>query len=121
MKTRDQLRAERASALVGTMKADLIRDYASEIRLFPALVVDNGLGPALAFLRAKGGPAKNSLYEHLSNWLAEAIFAEPKGDALALLTKHSAAKLMRAHEETLAFAAWLRRFAEAREPKARKA
>ncbi|MFW5739024.1 MAG: type III-B CRISPR module-associated protein Cmr5 [Myxococcota bacterium] len=121
MKTREQLRAERASSMVATLKADVVRDYTCEVRAFPATVHQAGLAPALATLKAKGGPARNHLYDHVSAWVSETSFSEPKGDALALIIKSPAVHLLRAQEEALAFAAWLRRFAEAREPKARKA
>ncbi len=121
MKTREQLRAERAALLVSKLGAPDLADYATEIKSFPASVQQNGLGAALAFLRQKSTPAKSSVHEHISTWVAEVVFAEPKSDLLSLIVKNPAARLMRAHEESLAFATWLKRFAEAREPKARKA
>ncbi len=121
MKTREQLRAERASAMVSGLKADVVRDYTTEIRAFPATVHQAGLAPALAHLKAKGGPAKNHLYDHVSAWVSETSFGDAKGDALALIIKSPAVHLLRAQDEALAFAVWLRRFSEAREPKARKA
>jgi len=121
MKTREQLRAERASSMVSALKADQVRDYASEVRAFPAMVFQGGLAPALAHLKAKGGPVKQSLYDHVSAWVSETSFNEPKGDALTLIVKSPAVHLLRAQDEALAFSAWLRRFAEAREPKGRKA
>jgi len=121
MKTRDQLRAERASANVSSVKSDLVKDYVGETRGFTPMVHQGGLGAALAGLKSKGGTARSSLYDHISTWVCEAVFAEPKGDLLTLVTKHPASKLLRAHEESLAYVGWLRRFAEAREPKARKA
>lgn len=121
MKTREQLRAERASAMVTALKADVVKDYTTEVRAFPSMVHQAGLAPALATLRAKGGIAKGHLYDHVSAWVSETTFAEPKGDVLSLITKNPAVHLLRAQEEALAFTCWLRRFAEAREPKARKA
>ena len=121
MKTREQLRAERASVMVASLKVDIIREYTVEIRAFPSLVHLAGLAPALATLKAKGGNAKAFLYDHISAWVCESTFDEPKGDALALIVKNPAVHLLRAQEEALAFSSWLKRFVEAREPKARKA
>ena len=121
MKTREQLRVERASVMINSLKADVIRDYTAEVRAFPSLVHQAGLAPALANLKAKGGNAKGFLYDHVSAWVCESTFDEPKGDALALIVKNQAVHLLRAQEEALAFSLWLRRFVEAREPKARKA
>ncbi len=121
MKTRDQLRAERASSNVASVKADLVRDYLGETRGFAALVHQGGLGATLATLKAKSGTARGSFYDHLSGWVCESVFAEPKGDLLTLVTRSPSSKALRAHEESLLYVGWLRRFAEAREPKARKA
>jgi CRISPR type III-B/RAMP module-associated protein Cmr5 len=121
MKTRDQLRAERAAALVAKVSAADLADYLVESKTLPAMVQVNGLGPALAFLKAKGGSARAALFDHVSAWVGEVVFNDAKGDLLAAVIKHPAERLMRAHEETIAFVAWLKRFAEAKEPKARKA
>ena len=121
MKTREQLRAERASVMVASLKPEVIVDYSAEVRAFPSLVHQAGLAPALANLKAKGGTAKGFLYDHVSVWVCESTFNEPKGDALTLIVKNPAVHLLRAQEEALAFALWLKRFVEAREPKVRKA
>jgi CRISPR type III-B/RAMP module-associated protein Cmr5 len=120
MKTRDQLRAERANALVTALKPETLDEYVGELRELPAMVVQSGIGPALAFIKARSGPVRSTIYDHLSSWVCEIVFAEPKGDLLTLIMANPASKLMRAQEETLSLAAWLRRFAEARDPKARK-
>lgn len=121
MKTRDQLRAERAAVLVGKVNAADLADYLAESKTLPAMIQVNGLGPSLAFLKAKGGSARITLLDHISVWVGEVVYNDAKGDLLASVIKHPADRLMRAHEETVAFVAWLKRFAEAKEPKARKA
>ena len=70
-------------------------------------------------MKARGGNARSAVYDHLSAWVSETVYGE-KGDLLALVIANPSSKLLRAHEETLALAAWLRKFAEARDPKARK-
>jgi CRISPR-associated protein Cmr5 len=120
MKTRDQLRAERANSLVAAVKPEQFDEYGVELRGLAAMVVQNGLGPSLAYLKGKGGMARQALYDHLSAWVSEIVFAEPKGDLLNLIVSNPASRLMRAQEEALAFSTWLRRFVEAREPRARK-
>lgn len=121
MKTRDQFRAERASVHIASVKADVVKEYAAEARAFAPAVSQGGLGVALASLKSKGSVAKSSLYDHLSGWVAESVFAEPKADLLALVIKSPSSKVVRAQEEALLYAGWLKRFVEAREPKARKA
>lgn len=121
VRTKDQLRAERANQVVTALKADVIRDYTSEVRALPSMIHQAGLAPALANLRAKGGAAKNHLYDHLSAWISETSFGDPKGDVLALIIANRALMLLQAQEEALLMCGWLKRFAEAREAKVRKA
>jgi CRISPR/Cas system CMR-associated protein Cmr5 small subunit len=121
MKTRDQLRAERAASNVAGVRADALKDYIAETRSFAPMVYQDGLGATLATLKVRGGSARGSLYDHVSGWICETVFAEPKGDLLTLVTRSPSSKVLRAHEESLLYVGWLRRFAESREPKARKA
>jgi CRISPR/Cas system CMR-associated protein Cmr5 small subunit len=120
MKTRDQLRAERASSLVNGLKPEVLGEYVAEVRGFAAGLHAAGLGPSLAGIRARGTPAAGALYDHLGSWIAEAVYAEPKADLLSLVIANNAARLMRAHEEASAMCPWLRRFGEARALSPRK-
>jgi CRISPR-associated protein Cmr5 len=81
------------------------------------LVLTNGLGQTLAFLKSKSDHEKELLYEHLSVWLLAQMTWSPqtqqKTDLLERLIHESSATYRRATIETLAFLNWLKRFADA--------
>src|SRR5207244_643045 len=100
--------------------------YGSLAKKFPALVLTNGLGQALAFLRAKGKDSKGrdkpefqNLYRHISIWVSSQIYNQKDGKLLERLIGDVAGAACdsntyrRATAETLAFMTWLKRFAEA--------
>jgi CRISPR-associated protein Cmr5 len=96
------------------------QSYASHVKKFPMLVLTNGLGQTLAFLRAKGkndrAAEEEVLYHQISNWVTAQIWGG-EGDA-GLLPKLIAPDsgsdvYRRATVEALAFVNWLKRFAEA--------
>jgi len=90
--------------------------YGSLARRLPALLQTNGLGQTLAFLRAKGGGDgrnhHNVIYDHLSGWVIEWVNGD--GDLLEWILSESSDAYRRATTEAIAFAIWLRRFAEAK-------
>jgi len=107
----------------------LKENYASLARRLPALIQTNGLGQALAFLKAKGENKPNKpqslLYRHLSTRVFRQLTNSdnpqplPGGrastnDLLEWLINSDSATYRRATTEALAYALWLRRFAEAK-------
>jgi len=120
-KTREQERAAKAWEQVekienGTTKTKK-KEYGSLARGLPAMIQGNGLGQTLAFLLAKGeGNSQKShrvLYQHLAEWLSAKISKEPGHDFLKWLVHQNSDTYRRATTEALAYAMWLRRFAEA--------
>lgn len=107
----------------------LRKDYASYVRAAPTLIHRTGLLQALAFMHAKGGAhqlLRLQLLVHLARVLDQPIaqIAIPgaldaeSGDRAntqwrSLLTATDCFLLMRAVDESLAYTAWLKRFAEA--------
>lgn len=90
------------------------KKYGSLVRGFAAMIQQDGLGPALAFLQAKGEPHHTMLDAHLSKWvLAEMGVTSPNGKLLQWLLGQSSATYRRAATEALAYLSWLKRFAEA--------
>lgn len=93
------------------------KEYASLARGLPALIQTNGLGQALAFLRAKGknDPTKQHsvIYKHLSVWVCSRMPQEP-GNLLEWIITQDSGMYRRATREALAYSLWLRRFAEAK-------
>lgn len=103
------------------------RKYSSLARSAPAMVQSNGLGQTLAFYRAKAGSdrSKNSehwlLYSHISHWVMVQLDqkdSKVRDGLLEWIVQQDTQTYRRATTETLAYMAWLKRFAEAVLPEA---
>lgn len=129
--TMEQARAKRAWENVSQLDSapsDKQKKYGSWARGLPALIQTNGLGQALAFLKAKGendpGKHQTLLYRHLARWVFLRLTGsdDPQplpgnrttGDLLEWLIHQDSGVYRRATTEALAYALWLRRFAEAK-------
>lgn len=126
--TTEQERAQSAWANVENIAGKSYNKvYGSQARGLPAMIQTNGLGQTLAFLKAKGKNEDNAykaLYSHLSQWtfarLTGGAADQPlsggrtTGDLLEYLIHRDSAVYRRATSEALAYALWLRRFAEAK-------
>lgn len=100
---------------------DWRKSYGSLARKVPMLVLTNGLGQALAFLRSKGKDDQanehNVLFRHVSAWTLSQVAPNAKdGDLLQWLLTNDSAAYRRATTEALAYLVWLKRFAEAELP-----
>ncbi len=76
------------------------------------MILTNGLGHALTFLRAKNRPHHKALYEALSAWLRDPLHMQDT-DLIEWLMQNSSNHYRRATTEALAYLVWLKRFAEA--------
>jgi len=112
LKTRDQKLAAYAADCISEVKSNQA-EFKSLVRNFPALVMSNGLGQALAFLKAKGKPAHEQLYKFVSEWVSAVVYGKKGEDLLTLIIASDSLKYRRATQETMAIAGWLKRFAEA--------
>jgi CRISPR-associated protein Cmr5 len=114
--TKEQERAAKAWDYVGAVKGKSYEgQYGGWVKKLPSLILTNGLGQTLAFLRAKGKGETNAprtLYNHLSEWVMEQLELG-NGSLLEILLKKDSDTYRRATTETLAFVNWLKRFAEA--------
>lgn len=114
--TLDQRRAAHAWEAVQRatkLGADDAKKYGGQAKKLPIRILTAGLGPALAFLKAK--QYAPTLVNDLSAWLNERIppkAGEPR-DLLERIVKGDSGFLRRATDETLAYLDWLNRFAEA--------
>jgi CRISPR-associated protein Cmr5 len=125
-KTLEQQRATRAWECVDEVTSksqDFKKKYGSLARKVSTLILTNGLGQTLAFLKAKGknDPADEHtvLFRHLSSWvLSQVAPSSPatNGDLLQWVLQNDSASYRRATVEALAFLTWLKRFAEAELP-----
>jgi CRISPR-associated protein Cmr5 len=114
--TLEQQRATKAWELVTQVK-EKEKEYNSWVKKVPVLILTNGLGQTLAFLKSKSDREKELLYAHLSAWLMPEMSwsppAQQKNDLLERLIHESSANYRRATIEALAFLNWLKRFADA--------
>ncbi len=95
---------------------DFKKKYGSLARRVPMLVLTNGLGQTLAFLRAKGNE-HTTLLEHLSTWtMSQVAPGASERDLLTWVLNNDSAAYRRATAEALAYLTWLKRFAEAELP-----
>jgi CRISPR-associated protein Cmr5 len=112
----EQGRASHAWDVIQKVPAKERKKYGTLARKLPSLIQTNGLGQTLAFLCAKGGKddhdAHNVLYSHLSEWVVEQVGSS--GDLLEWVIKQDSGQYRRATTEAIAYALWLRRFAEAK-------
>jgi CRISPR-associated protein Cmr5 len=121
LRTLEQERAKHAWECVQEVKdRTFAGDYRSIAVKAPSLILTNGLGQTLAFLRSKPDrPHFQSLYHHLARWVGEKVRAD--GDFLNWLVSEADSQQYRlATMEALALLQWLKRFAEAELPKGRE-
>lgn len=103
-------------------KKGVVDEYLSTARGLPAEIRMNGLGQAIAMLRARGVKNKGAmaLYEHVSDWMCRPNSPSPyhgkekSEEALldAIVTGDEPA-YRQAYVEIDAYLAWLKRFADA--------
>ena len=87
----------------------------------PALIMGNGLMPALAFYASRKKDPATCLAEAINGWLARRFMADaafnpmPKSfpEVMERLLRAPAAFYMQATDESLAMLKWLRQFADA--------
>ena len=121
LRTLEQERAQHAWSCVQEVKdKPFAGDYRTIAVKVPSLIVTNGLGQTLAFLRSK--PDRQHfqlLYRHLADWVGRKVHAD--GDLLNWLVNEATSQQYRlATMEALALLQWLKRFAEADLPKGRE-
>lgn len=115
-----QKRAKHALDRVTAAKArsDTSADYARWCKRLPAMVLNNGLGQAMAFLRADAGieqsKASYQLYGDISDWLkAQNIYAlNDRQDLLRAICDGDRARYIRAQRESLELLGWMKRFSD---------
>jgi len=133
LKTLEQKRAECAFNKISDIAAKIkeyrekgkkeyesLENYKSLVRGFSSMILLNGLGQALAFLRAKGKDDWNNhhnlLYQHINLWLRKHLREGESFDILGKIREEDSYKYRLYTKETLAFLVWLKKFAEAELP-----
>ncbi len=112
-----QKRATHAWAAIEKVPAGIQKQYGSLVRGLPALIQSDGLGPALAFLKAKAAGKQDKphmvAYNHIASWAQQELSAA-NGDFLKWLLEQPSTDYRRATTEVLAYLNWVKRFAEAK-------
>jgi len=118
LRTLEQERAKHAWNCVQEVKdkyKHIADGYRAIVAKVPSLIVTNGLGQTLAFLKAK----YEVLYRHLTDWVGKKVNAN--SDLLNWLLNTATSQQYRlATMEALRLLQWLKRFAEAELPKGRE-
>lgn len=111
MKLLSQERAAYAIECVRGVGED--HDYARLCRSLPVMLLQNGLGQSLAFLRSKDGDAHKALYKDISEWLIGKRRIYAGGGLIEAVMEGGRDEYMEAQEEALELSGWLKRFADA--------
>lgn len=96
-------------------------DYKNLAKGAPALIMGNGLMPALAFYASRKKDPASALNDAICRWLAVRFVADAAfkpapnsfADVMERLLKAPSAFTMQATDEALAMLRWLRQFADA--------
>jgi CRISPR-associated protein Cmr5 len=114
----EQARARQAWEDVVSVGEDIQDKYGTLARNLTSLLQVNGLGQTLAFLLAKAGSETTDahfvLYSHVSDWVMGQLEPAQEDRLLDWVISQPSDLYRRATMEALAYALWLRRFAEAR-------
>lgn len=103
---------------VCTMEKKIQREYKSYAKRIPTMIKNNGLGPALAFVYAKGEPDANGnnaytiLYRNIDERLKEEKFLQKDDKLIEYILKIDSTRYREISNEVLALFTWLRRFVD---------
>lgn len=123
-RTLEQHRAKFALAEINKKKSSGdAAAYGRHVRRLPAMILNNGLGQALAFLLADDKSPSKALYVDLQTWLCgvcnekypRRVYGE--GDLIQLLMDGDRNKYIHAQQELLSLLTWMKKFADAYLPK----
>lgn len=99
------------------------KEYRSIVMKLPTLIITNGLGQTLAFLKSKGkGDEKKpeeKVYQDIGDWLSKNknINLNANVELIEKVIALSSDKFRQVTTETLAYLSWMKRFADAVLPK----
>lgn len=100
------------------------KEYRSNALKLPTLILTNGLGQTLAFLKSKGkrdlSKSEEKVYRDIEGWLKRPgviNWGTAQGELIERIMKINSDKYRLVTTEALAFINWLKRFADAVLPK----
>ena len=119
MRTLGQKRAEFALNSLQKLPDALREDFKTFTAGLPALILQNGFGQALAFLKAKANGQDKHQYSFsiIVNWLVNRNILTPEDNNdvgyLEQISTMDQQEYLQAQKETLAMLEWLKRYANA--------
>jgi CRISPR-associated protein Cmr5 len=112
MQALSQRRAAKALELLGAIgdRGDDREKFTQFCKSFPTMVLQNGLGQALAFIKAKGNGSNKFtiMYGTLNTWLKEMGLVE--NDVFREIHRMDARKYVEIQTESLRFLEWIKRY-----------
>jgi len=95
------------------LKPKVTDEYESRTKRLPAMILANGLGPTLAFIRGKEEEGWRLIRQHLEKWMRAAFNLPEDTDVLEWLLGLEVNYYRWVTRKTLEFAEWLQRLASA--------
>lgn len=112
MQTLSQMRATKALELLSKIPQDGDRDKFSQFcKSFPTMVLKNGLGQSLAFIKSKKDKKYESMYATLNSWLINMKLI--KDDTFREIHTIDSRKYMLIQTESIRFLEWIKRYENA--------
>jgi len=114
-KTREQERAKYALDKVRSVAKNEPKEYKSLVKGFSTMIYNNGLGQALAFLKAKKKSHHTALYKHISDWFLEDknnVITLKNDDLLSTILQVGSKDYRYFTQEAIALLNWLRKFVD---------
>lgn len=113
------LEIERAKFAYGKVReVGQNKDYKSYVKKLPQMILNNGLGNAMAFIKSKSNGNSSSsaaykkLYSHIEDYLEEKGFLQQGEDLMSVIVNMDSKTYLLCTKEVLAYVKWLKRFAE---------
>jgi len=110
----EQRRAQAAWETVQKVDQNEGKEFKSVATSLPADIQANGFGQTMAFLRAKGKGEHEIAFNAVASWVKQRLDIKDKDFMNWLMTRATTEEYRQATAEAIAFAIWMKRFAEAR-------
>jgi len=117
MQTVSQRRAARALELLEkiTEKGEKRNEFSQFCKSFPTMILQNGLGQAIAFIKAKKEKPDDKydrMYKTLNSWLKDGL-SLIEDDVLREINYMNAQEYLHIQMESLKFLEWIKRYENA--------
>ncbi|WP_028893832.1 type III-B CRISPR module-associated protein Cmr5 [Syntrophorhabdus aromaticivorans] len=115
MQTLSQRRARAALDLLSKIeeRGEKRSKFSQFCKSFPTMVLKNGLGQSLAFIRSKPEKQYEIMYDTLNAWLVKELKLDGK-DTFLKIHEMDAKQYMQAQTESLRFLEWVKRYESAK-------